>query len=215
MKKIFLAAVMAMSLCSYSFAQDDDDEYEEDSPRAAAAETTTSSYSAPAKAKAEKKSDDGEEAFMGVSLELLGLLNGDLHRMGLVFRLAENMELTAHLGLAISGDTGGETQDGHKIDEDDGYAQIAIGAGFDFFFNAGLLPISIGGDLIFTHWGEDNNQLNIAPMFGMRAEIIKNFTINGKVGLNIAYNWWAEGTNDKNKLSFGLVSRVNFIWFFL
>ena len=40
MKKIFLAAIMAMSLCSYSFAQDDDDEYEEDSPRAVAESTS-------------------------------------------------------------------------------------------------------------------------------------------------------------------------------
>jgi hypothetical protein len=215
MKKIFLVAMMAMSLCSYSFAQDDDDEYEEDSPRAAAVETTTSSYSAPAKANAEKKSEDGEDAFMGISLELLGLFNGDLQRMGLVFRLAENMELTAHLGLAIFGDTDGETQDGHKIDGDDGYTQVSIGAGFDFFFNTGVLPISLGGDIIFTHFGEDNNQIDIAPMFGMRAEIIKNFTINGKVGFDIAYHWWSDGTNDYNKLNFGIASRVNFIWFFL
>ena len=46
MKKIFLAALMAMSLCSYSYAQDDDDEYEEDSPRAVAESTTSSSLAA-------------------------------------------------------------------------------------------------------------------------------------------------------------------------
>lgn len=37
MKKIFLAALTAMALCSYSYAQDDEDEYEEDEAPAAAA----------------------------------------------------------------------------------------------------------------------------------------------------------------------------------
>ena len=35
MKKIFLAALTAMALCSYSYAQDDEDEYEEDEAPAA------------------------------------------------------------------------------------------------------------------------------------------------------------------------------------
>jgi len=87
MKKIFLAALMAMSLCSYSYAQDDDDEYEEDSPRAVAESTTSSSNSAPA---AKAKKAEGGEGFLGVNLDLVSLF-GDLQRMGLVFRLAENM----------------------------------------------------------------------------------------------------------------------------
>lgn len=33
MKKMFLAAITALALCSYSYAQDDyEDEYEEDAP---------------------------------------------------------------------------------------------------------------------------------------------------------------------------------------
>ena len=209
MKKIFLAALMAMSLCSYSYAQDDDDEYEEDSPRAVA-ESTTSSHSAPA---AKAKKAEGGEALLGVNLDFISLF-GELQRMGLVFRLGENMELTAIFGINIVGDTGGEDAAGNKIDRDDGYTQVALGAGFDFFFQS-LLPISVGGDIVFTHWGEDNNQIDISPMFGARAEIIKNFCINGKVGFDIEYRWWSQENNDIDRLSLGLATRVNLIWFFL
>ena len=212
MKKIFLAAVMAMSLCSYSFAQDDDDEYEEDSPRAAAVETSSQSQAAPAKAKVSR--EEGGSAFMGVSLDLLGLFDGDLRRFGLVFRLGENMELTAHFGLNIVGDQEGEDQQGNKQTGPEGGTQIALGAGFDFFFDMAL-PASIGGDLLFTHWGEDNNQLDFDVMFGVRAEIVKNFTINGKVGFDIAYHWWTDGNVDWDRVDFGIATRVNFIWFFI
>lgn len=211
MKKIFLAAVMAMSLCSYSFAQDDEDEYEEDSPRAVAEESSAPAKSAPA---AKSAKSEGGDAFMGISIDLLGMLDNDLHRIGLVFRLAQNMELTAHLGLNIVGDQEGEDQQGNKVEGPEGGAQIALGAGFDFFFDMAL-PTSIGGDLIFTHWGEDNNQLNFDVMFGMRAEIIKNFAINGKVGFDIAYHWWTDGNVDWDRVDFGLAARVNFIWFFI
>ncbi|MBO7412561.1 MAG: hypothetical protein J6U20_02710 [Fibrobacter sp.] len=210
MKKIFLAALMAMSLCSYSYAQDDDDEYEEDSPRAVAESTTSSTSSSTTKA----KKIEGGDAFLGVSLDLLGLLNNDLQRMGIVFKLAQNMELTVHFGLNIVGDTEGEDAQGNKRDADDGFTQVALGAGFDFFFDLAL-PASVGGDIIFTHIGEDDNQLNFDAMFGMRAEIIKNFTINGKVGLDLAYHWWTEGDIDISKLSVGIATRVNFIWFFI
>lgn len=218
MKKIFLAAIMAMSLCSYSFAQDDDDEYEEDSPRAVA-ESTTPAHSTSTTTKANKS--EGGDALMGVNLELLGFIDdapeglGGLQRMGLVFRIGQNMELTAILGLKIIGDTEDKTPDGREVDEDNGYTQVSLGAGFDYFFYEPLLPISVGGDFIFTHWGEDNNQINFDAMFGMRAEIIKNFSINGKVGLDLAYHWWTEGETDKSQLAFGLAARVNLIWFFI
>lgn len=205
MKKIFLAAMTALALCSYSYAQDDDYE-EEDSPRAVA--------TAPVQSQSAAKAVDGE-AFMGVSLDLLGFLNGDLQRFGLVFRLAPNMELSAQIGLAIIGDEDGEDENSKKVDGSEGYTQISLGAGFDFFVATILLPISIGGDFIFTHYGEDNNALTFDVMFGMRAEIIKNFTINGKVGMLLNYHWWSSNRVDWNRVDFGLAARVNFIWFFL
>ena len=212
MKKIFLAALMAMSLCSYSYAQDDDDEYEEDSPRAVAEAPAPAKSSAPARVSS-SNSEEGGSGFMGVNLDFISLF-GELKRMGLVFRLGENMELTAIFGINIVGDTDGEDAGGNKIDNDDGYTQVALGAGFDIFFQS-LLPISVGGDIVFTHLGEDNNQIDISPMFGARAEIIKNFSINGKVGFDIKYQWWSQGSNDMNRLSLGLATRLNFIWFFL
>lgn len=228
MKKIFLAALMAMSLCSYSYAQDDDDdEYEEDSPRAVAEST------APAKSTSVSKSSksEGGDAFMGVSLELLGLFHGDhdqIQRIGLVFRIAQNMELSAHVGLQIVGDSDGENQANEKVNGPEGGAKISLGAGFDYFIDL-VLPVSLGGDMIFTHFGEENNQLDFDVMFGARAEIIKNFTINGKVGFDMAYRWWTGENNfDKKRLhpgenqtsewgriDFGIAARINFIWFFI
>lgn len=205
MKKIFLAALTALALCSYSYAQDD--EYEEDSPRAAATESSSSESSS-------IKSGSGD-AFMGVSLDLLGFLNNDLKRFALVFKLSQQLELDIHLGLQITGDEEGEDGHGDKVDGAEGGGAFALGAGVDYFLPMGILPISIGGDLIFTHNGEDNNEIDIAPMFGIRAEIIKNFSINGKVGFDINYHWWSAGDVDWDRLDFGLKTRIDFIWFFI
>ena len=152
MKKIFLAALVALAFSSYSYAQDD--MYEEDSPRAAA--PAAPSYSEPAKS----VRSEGGDAFMGISLDLLGMLNNDVQRFGLVFKLAPDMELTGIIGLQIYGDVDGEDNEGKKVEGAEGGARISLGAGFDFFFETGILPISIGGDLIFTHLGEDNNELD-------------------------------------------------------
>lgn len=205
MKKIFLAALTALALCSYSYAQDDD-EYEEDSPRAAASETSSTSSSI--------KSDNGD-AFMGISLDLLGFLNNDLKRFALVFKLSQQLEINVHLGLVITGDVEGEDAQGNKVEGAEGGGAFALGAGVDYFLPMGVLPISLGGDLIFTHNGEDNNELDISPMFGIRAEIIKNFCINGKVGFDFNYHWWTDNNVDWDQLNFGLATRIDFIWFFI
>ena len=84
MKKIFLAALMAMSLCSYSYAQDDDDdEYEEDSPRAVAESTAPAKSTSASKA---SKSESGD-AFMGVWLHAISLFPDD-KQMQLNYSLA-------------------------------------------------------------------------------------------------------------------------------
>lgn len=208
MKKIFLAALVALAFSSYSYAQDD--MYEEDSPRAATAPAAPS-YSEPAKS----VRSEGGDAFMGISLDLLGMLNNNVQRFGLVFKLAPDMELTGIIGLQIYGDVDGEDNEGKKVEGAEGGARISLGAGFDFFFETGLLPISIGGDLIFTHLGEDNNELDFDIMFGMRAEIVKNFCVNGKLGFNTNYHWWTEGNVDWSQVNFGIAARINLTWFFL
>lgn len=208
MKKIFLAALTALALCSYSYAQDDD-EYEEDSPRAAASES--SSYSSSAK----KSSGEG---FIGLSIDALGLLNdaGDLHRFGMVFKLTPSLELSARFGLAVYSDSDGENAAGNKVDNDDGGARIALGAGVDYFLPIGKLPFSVGGEFLFTHWGEDDNSLDLTPMVGARAEIIKNFCITGKVGFNLDFHWWTtENGNDLSQTTLDIATRVDLIWFFI
>lgn len=206
MKKIFLAALTALALCSYSYAQDDD-EYEEDSPRATASESSSHSS-------AQKSSGEG---FLGLSIDALGFLNdgGDLHRFGLVFKLMPNLELSARFGLAIYSDTDGEDGNGRKVDYDDGGVAIALGAGADYFLPIGNLPFCVGGEFLFTHQGEDNNYLDLIPMIGARAEIIKNFSITGKVGFDIDFHWWTDGNNDLDRIVFDVATRVDLIWFFI
>lgn len=213
MKKIFLAALTALALCSYSYAQDD--VYEEDSPRAAAA--AEPSYSSHAKA----SHSDGD-AFMGINLNLADIHNPDrdshnLPRIGLVFKLAPNMELSAILGLFIFGDEDGEDTQGNKVKGREGFARVSIGAGFDYIIPTFLLPISLGGNLLFTHFNEDDNMLNFDVMFGLRAEIIKNFFITGKVGPGLDFHWWTDGrdNNEYNTVDFGFKTSLNFTWFFM
>ena len=78
MKKMFLAAITALALCSYSYAQDDyEDEYEEDAPareEAAPAVEEAEEDEAPAPAPAAKpakkaKKSDGS-AFLGIGMGL-------------------------------------------------------------------------------------------------------------------------------------------------
>lgn len=216
MKKVFLAALTALALCSYSYAQDDD-EYEDDSPRAAAVESSSESSSGSFSTNSSVKSEKGD-AFMGISIDLLGFLdNGrnELQRFALIFKLTPELELDVHLGLNIIGDVEGENAQGNKVDGNEGGGQFSLGAGVDYFLPLGVLPLSVGGDLIFTHNGEDNNELDITPMLGIRAEIIKNFCINGKVGFDFNYHWWTEGDVDWDQVHFGFATRVNFIWFFI
>ena len=60
MKKIFLAAITSLALCSYSYAQDDEDEYEEEDSTesvAPAPAVEEEEEEAPAPVKKEKKKD--------------------------------------------------------------------------------------------------------------------------------------------------------------
>ena len=68
MKKMFLAAVTALALCSYSYAQDDEDEYEEDDAPAREEAPAIEEDDAPV-AKTEKKQSSGD-AFLGLGMGL-------------------------------------------------------------------------------------------------------------------------------------------------
>ena len=47
------------------------------------------------------------------------------------------------------------------------------------------------------------------------AEIIKNFSITGKVGFDIDFHWWTDGNNDLDRIVFDVATRVDLIWFFI
>ncbi len=159
MKKIFLSAVIALALCSYGYAQDEE-EYEEEEAapakvaKAPAYEEEEEEEEAPAPApkkaekKKEKKSSSGA-AFFGAGIDVGGLLN-EAANIRLVFKLNESMELSGILGLWHHGETSSEDNNGNKTDYKDNYTELSIGVGFDFFVMRNLLPVSVGGEVIYT-----------------------------------------------------------------
>lgn len=226
MKKMFLAALTAMALCSYGYAQDDEDEYEEDEAPArvekkAAVEDDEDEDEAPAKksSKKEKKAPskpvDAGAGFMALGLDLVDALDGDgLQKFYLTFKLAPNMELSAIIGFYHHGETTTEVNGVEAKGEDD-YTQLQIGAGFDYFVAQKVLPISIGGELLYSSWGEDNSQIDINVLPGFRANLVGGLTLTGKVGLGINYKMWSEGLADSDRLDFGLKTAAQLHWFFL
>jgi len=226
MKKMFIAALTALALSTYGYAQDDDEEYEEDDAPArvekkAAADEDEDEDEAPAKSeKKEKKSDskpvDAGAGFMALGLDLTDALDGDgLQKFYLTFKLAPNMELSAIIGFFHHGETSAETN-GVEAKGGDDYTQLQIGVGFDYFIAQKILPISIGGELIYNSWGEDNSQIDINILPGFRANLVGGLTFTGKVGLGINYKMWTENNiTDFDRLDFGLKTAAQLHWFFM
>lgn len=245
MKKMFLAAVTALALCSYGYAQDDEDEYEDDAP--ARVEQTSAfdedEEEAPAAkpAKVEKKANKSEGgAFLGIGMGLSSNF-GDkgLKQIDVKIKLNESMMVTAILGLYHHGETTTETKAVTTIETDagDNYTGLAIGAGFDYFLPTPLLPTSAGIDLIYVSNGEtettdpatattvtqSSGDFLIDLMFGIHAEIVPNMILTGKAGLGFDYVFAsredknAAGTveNNASRLDFGLKAGVYATWFFM
>ena len=216
MKKIFLAALTAMALCSYSYAQDDDDYEDEDEAPAASqssapAASQSSSTAAPASAGGE---------MLGFGLSLTDALdNGGVQKFYLTYRLG-TMDISAIFGLYHHGETTRETKNpSGEVDRNDDYTQIQIGVGFDMIIAQLLLPITAGGEFIFSHWGEDNNQVTINVLAGFNANLVSHLYLNGKVGLGFDYiDEPVEGSNgnqDDSRLDIGLKTNVMLSWFFM
>lgn len=216
MKKIFLAALTAMALCSYSYAQDDDDYEDEDEAPAASqssapAASQSSSTAAPASAGGE---------MLGFGLSLTDALdNGGVQKFYLTYRLG-TMDISAIFGLYHHGETTRETKNpSGEVDRNDDYTQIQIGVGFDMIIAQLLLPITAGGEFIFSHWGEDNNQVTINALVGFNANLVSHLYLNGKVGLGFDYiDEPVEGSNgnqDDSRLDIGLKTNVMLSWFFM
>ena len=212
MKKFFLAALTAMALCSYGYAQDDDDEYEDDAPAAPAAPAAAPA-SEPAPAAAPAASGAG---FLGISLDIQETFGAGLPTFFLNFKLAPNMELYAILGLYHHGETSAESKaTGGETDGQDDYTQIDLGVGFDFVAAQMLLPVSLGGELILNHIGEDNNRFDLNLLAGFRVNPVANFYLTAKAGLSFMYSSWEDAQADYGRIDFALKTRFVATWFFM
>ena len=215
MKKLFLAALTAMALCSYGYAQDDDDdEYEDDAPAAAPAPAPASSSPAAQPAAAPAQSGAG---FLGLGIDLAdAITGGGLEKFYVTIRFAPNMELSVILGLYHHGETTTENKaTGGESDGLDDYTQLQLGVGFDMVVAQMLLPVTAGGELIYTHWGEDNMQLTINALVGFRANLVANFYLTGKVGLGFDYYDVENAATEDSRLDVGFKTEVLLHWFFM
>lgn len=233
MKKMFLAAITALALCSYSYAQDDyEDEYEEDAPAREEAAPAVEEDEAPAPAPAAKpakkaKKSDGS-AFLGIGMGLTSNF-GDkgLKEIDVKIKLNESMMVTAILGLYHFGETSTETKAPGStvtVDAGDNHTAIALGAGFDYFLPTPLLPTSAGIDLIYASNGEtevvdeatkttttaSSGDFMIDLVFGIHAEIVPNMILSGKVGLGIDYVFSSNEVSSQAASIETSVSRLDF-----
>ncbi len=229
MKKMFLALVTSLALCSYGYAQDDEEEYEEDEAPAKVEkkskvveeeeeEEEEEEAPAPKKAKKVKKSGpavNAGEGTLGFQLDLIDALDNDgSQKFYLTYKLAPDMELSLIFGLFMGGETTAEAN-GVEVDLGDDYTQIQIGVGFDYFVTQKLLPISVGGEFLYSHWGEDNSQLDFNILGGFRANLASNLYLNAKVGLSINYKMWSADGLDFSRVDFGFKTGAFVSWFFL
>ena len=215
MKKIFLAALTAMALCSYGYAQDDDDdEYEDEAPAVAAPAPAPAASQSSAPAAAPAQSGAG---FLGLGIDLAdAITGGGLERFYATIKVAPNMELSIILGLYHHGETTRENKaNGGEADQGDDYTQLTLGVGFDMVVAQMLLPITAGGELIYTHWGEDDMQLTINVLVGFRANLVANLYLTGKVGLGFDYYDEETAAAEDSRLDVGFKTEVLLHWFFM
>lgn len=233
MKKIFLSAVIALALCSYGYAQDEEEYEEEEAPakvvkKAPAYEEEEEEEEAPVAKKAEKKKEKKSSggAFFGAGIDVGGLLNNAAN-MRLVFKLNESMELSAILGMYHHGESSYTPNGGQEQSAKDNYTELSIGAGFDFFVKKDFLPVSVGGEFIYTSprslvaAGQEfvaNNDidlmlLQINVLLGAHAEIVNNLYITGKIGLGVSYYSESDPAGEGSFLDFALATKVYLTWF--
>lgn len=233
MKKMFLAAITALALCSYSYAQDDEDEYEEDAPAREEApaiedeEEEAAPVAKPAKVEKKKKSSDGS-AFLGIGMGLTtNFQDKGLKEIDVKIKLNESMMVTAILGLYHFGETSTETKAAGQtttVDAGDNHTALALGAGFDYFLPMPLLPASVGLDLIYASNGEteivdeatkttttaSSGDFLIDIVFGVHAEVVSNMILSGKVGLGFDYNFASNEVSSAGGSIETSVSRFDF-----
>ena len=150
--------------------------------------------------------------------------NEGIQKFYVSFKFAPNMELSAILGLYHHGETTRETEatqfgPGTSIDRADDYTQIQIGVGFDYYFMQVVLPLSIGGEFLISHWGEDNNQFTLNALAGVHANLVGGLYLTGKVGLGFDYfdrEGVEAGVNyEDTRLDVGFKASAILSWYFM
>lgn len=164
MKKMFLAAITALALCSYGYAQDDDEEYEdeeettEEVTKAPAVEEEEEEEeeeeAAPVQKKKEKKSKKKKKkgsdgAFVGIGLDVAGTLAGE-STIQVAFKATESIVVSALIGLHHHGESAFTPAGGTEIKAEDNNTELALGIGFDYILLQEYLPVSVGGEFIYV-----------------------------------------------------------------
>lgn len=221
MKKIFLAAVTALALSSYSYAQDDE-EYEEDEAPAKVEkkkvveddEEEEAEEEAPVKKEKKSKKSGGPFVGFGIDMKdaIIGGLDGSVARFNVAFKLNPAMELSAIFGFYHHGETTADVA-GTEVGAQDNYTALSIGIGFDYYLGTPILPTSIGGQLIYDSFNEDDGALEINVIFGLHAELVKNVVLSGEVGLGFTYLMGKEGEADTSRLDFGVAPGIKCTWY--
>lgn len=237
MKKMFIAALTAMAMCSYGYAQDDEDEYEEETEevqapvkKAAPVEEEEEEEEAPAPKAAAKSPSSGSGS--GLSFGLGVGITTDYNELNAKIKLNQDMEVTAILGLQTHGATTTEAA-GVSTDGTDDYTAFMIGAGFDYYLTMPLMPISAGITLAYASGGEktvdanttsSESDLLINIMFGVHAQLAPNLVLSGKAGFGIDYNmgelnvtnqFGQTATLETSRLDIGIKAGVYATWYFM
>ncbi|MCQ2090276.1 MAG: hypothetical protein MJY93_08515 [Fibrobacter sp.] len=206
MKKMLLAVLTAFAMCSYSYAQDDDDEYEEDEAPAKVEKKKASRSSS-------REEVESAEGNLAIGLDLLDAMDNErAQKFYVTFALLPNLELSGIFAFYHHGETSGDPA---NDDHGDNYTQLQLGVGADYFITKLALPISVGGEFLFSHWGDDQNQLDFNALAGTRVKLVGGFYASAKVGLSL--NVIMDDTNghDDSRVDFGLATRVQLHWFFM
>ncbi|OWV22170.1 hypothetical protein SAMN06298224_1914 [Fibrobacter sp. UWB16] len=234
MKKMFLATLTALALCSYSYAQDD--EYEDEAPSRVekAPSVVEDEDEAPVVKKAESKkavknTASSENPFFGIGLDVTGLMSRN-YAINFSFMLNPDMMLTAIFGFQHQGETT-VSSGGTDTKMQDNTTTLAVGAAFDYFVARKFIPFSIGGEFVFNSLPDDvvmgmftesNARLDFGVMAGIHGAITPNLILSGKLGFEFNYYFGDINdvddlgdpiTGDYGHMDFGLAYKINLTWF--
>ena len=224
MKKMFVAAMTAMALTTYGFAQDDeyseDEEYSE--PEESAAPAPKAEEPAPqTTAAAPSAAVNAGAGMLGFQIDMISAFRGD-PRFYITYKISPAMEASLILGLKLQGETTYEAGGVSKGMGDDA-TNLDVGVGFDYYLTQKLLPICVGGEFVYSSRGnldgmektKDVSIIEFNVLGGFRTEMTDNLYVTGKVGLNIEHYSWTFDVLDGSRTDIGLKAQAMLSWFFM